>query len=134
MSYKIATKWNCIYELNSDNKILSSLIKKVWCKCTFLNHFREANEQLLSALLLPCSDYKDYKSSFNELLDKDSSFTIHQKNVQSLAIEIYKCLHGLSPTILGEVSIYRTSFLIPYDLRMPNESYARIPKTVKYGT
>ena len=87
-----------------------------------------------SYIELPCSDYKDYKSSFNELLDKDSSFTIHQKNVQSLAIEIYKCLRGLSPTILGEVSIYRTSFLIPYDLRMPNESYARIPKTVKYGT
>ena len=37
--------------------------------------------------------YFDYNSSFNELLDKDGSFTIHQKNVQSLAIEIYKYLH-----------------------------------------
>ena len=32
----------------------------------------------------------EYNSSFNELLDKDGSFTIHQRNVQSLAIEIYK--------------------------------------------
>ena len=30
--------------------------------------------------------YSDYNSSFNELLDKDGSFTIHQRNVQSLAI------------------------------------------------
>ena len=44
--------------------------------------------------------YSDYNSSFNELLDKDGSFTIHQRNVQSLAIEIYKYLHDLSPAIL----------------------------------
>ena len=44
--------------------------------------------------------YLDYNSSFNELLDKDGSFTIHQRNVQSLAIEMYKYLHGLSPAIL----------------------------------
>ena len=47
--------------------------------------------------------YSDYNSFFNELLDKDGSFTIHQRNVQSLAIEIYKYLHGLSPAILNEV-------------------------------
>ena len=37
--------------------------------------------------------YSDYKSSFNELFEKDRSFTIHQKIVQSLAIEIYKYIH-----------------------------------------
>ena len=37
---------------SSDDKILSSLIEKAWCTCTFLNHFREANEQLLCALFL----------------------------------------------------------------------------------
>ena len=47
--------------------------------------------------------YSDYNSSFNEPLDKDGSFTIHQRNVQSLAIEIYKYLYGLSPAILSEV-------------------------------
>ena len=31
--------------ISSNNKILLSLIKKVWCLCTFLNHSREANEQ-----------------------------------------------------------------------------------------
>ena len=41
-----------IYKLSSEDKILSSLIKKAWCTCTFLNHFREVNEQLLCALFL----------------------------------------------------------------------------------
>ena len=76
--------------------------------------------------------YSDYNSSFKELLDKDGSFTIHQRNVQSLAIEIYKYLHGLSPAILNEV--FKVNETIPYDLRMRNELYARNPKTVRYGT
>ena len=40
------------YKLSSDEKILSSLIKKAWCTRTFKNHFREAKEQLLCALFL----------------------------------------------------------------------------------
>ena len=39
--------------------------------------------------------YKDYKSSFTELLSEDKSFTVHQKIVQRLAIEIYKVKYGL---------------------------------------
>ena len=76
--------------------------------------------------------YCDYNSSFNELLDKDDSFTIHQSNVQSLAIEIYKYLNDLSPAILSEV--FKISKTISYDLRMRNELYARNSKTVRYGT
>ena len=34
----------------SADKILSSLIEKVWCACIFLNYFRESNEKLLCAL------------------------------------------------------------------------------------
>ena len=61
-------------------------------------------------------------SSFDELLDKDGSFTIHQRNVQVLAIEIFKYLHGLSPAIVSEV--FKVNEIIPQDLRMRNELYA----------
>ena len=71
-------------------------------------------------------------SSFYELLDKDGSFTIRQRDVQSLAIEIYKYLHGLFPAILSEV--FQVNEIIPHDLRMRNELYARNLKTVIYGT
>ena len=47
--------------------------------------------------------YSDYKSSFNTLLEKDGSFSIHHRNIQSLAIEIHKFLHGLSPAIMGDI-------------------------------
>ena len=63
--------------------------------------------------------HSDYNSSFNELLDKDGSFTIHQRNVQSLPIEIYKYLHGLTRVILSEV--FKVNETIPYALRMRNE-------------
>ena len=41
----------------------------------------------------------DFKSSFNELLQKDNSFRIHHRNIQSLSIEIHKFLNVFSPNI-----------------------------------
>ena len=73
--------------------------------------------------------YSDYNPSFYELLDKDDTFTIHQKNVQNLATEICKYLHGLSSAILSEV--FKVNETIPYDLRMRNKLN---PKIVIYGT
>ena len=35
-----------------------------------------------------------------ELLDKDASFAGHHRNIQTLATEIYKHIHGLSPGIM----------------------------------
>ena len=47
--------------------------------------------------------YKDKLSSFEELLKKDGSVTIHHKNLHTLATEIYKFINGLAPKIMGEV-------------------------------
>ena len=47
--------------------------------------------------------YSDIKSSFEALLMKDKSFSIHERNIQSLAIEIYKFLNGLYPSFLNNV-------------------------------
>ena len=60
--------------------------------------------------------YSDYNLTFYELLDKDDTFKIYQNNVQILAIEIYKYLHGLYPAILRD--IFKVNETIPYDLRM----------------
>ena len=40
--------------------------------------------------------YSDYKSSFCELLEKDKSFSIHHKNIQSLDIEIFCIIYRLA--------------------------------------
>ena len=41
--------------------------------------------------------YNDKQSSFTELLNKDSSVSIHIRNIQMLAIEMLKFYNGLSP-------------------------------------
>ena len=63
---------------------------------------------------------------------KDNSFSIHEKNIQSLAIEIYKFLNGLSPSFLNNV--FHKNISNSYDLRNHKEIYSRNPKTVRYGT
>ena len=53
--------------------------------------------------------YSDHVSSFDELLKKDRSVSIHHRNIQSLAIELYKFLHGLSPSIMKNVFHFNTN-------------------------
>ena len=76
--------------------------------------------------------YSGYISTFQRLQDKDTSFSVHHKNIQTLAIEIYKNIHGLSPAIMGEV--FKINRTLPYNLRTQNDFSSRVPKTVKYGT
>ena len=43
---------------------------------------------------------EDYKSSFAELLSEDKSFTLHNRNVQKLATEMYKVKNELCQKIM----------------------------------
>ena len=47
--------------------------------------------------------YSDQSSTFEELLEGDKTFSIHRKNIQSLFIEIYNFLNGLSPDMINSV-------------------------------
>jgi hypothetical protein len=47
--------------------------------------------------------YKDYKSSFNELLKNDKSISIHHRNIHCVAIEMYKAKNDLSPPFMKEI-------------------------------
>ena len=47
--------------------------------------------------------YQDKKSSFEKLLQKDKSVSVHMKNLQYLATEIFKVKNSLSPIIMHEV-------------------------------
>ena len=47
--------------------------------------------------------YNDQISSFQELLGKDNSFTVHHFNIQSLAIEMFKVVNNIAATIIGDL-------------------------------
>ena len=60
------------------------------------------------------STYQDNMSTFQELLNKDNSVSIHYRNMQALATEMLKIHQGLSPEILRETFVSKTSL---YNLR-----------------
>ena len=47
--------------------------------------------------------YRDSVSTFEELLERDHSFTIHERNIQSLCIEMFKVKLGISPQFMNEI-------------------------------
>ena len=75
--------------------------------------------------------YKDYNSTFQELLNKDNSVSIHHRNLQTLVIEMYKVKHKLSPSIMNQVF---TEQHIPYDLRNDCTWASSNIRTVYNGT
>ena len=75
--------------------------------------------------------YYDQVSSFCKLLRRDGSFCIHDSNVWSLAIELYKFFYGISPSIMKNV--FHITINIPYNLRSCSELYSRNPKIIKYS-
>ena len=58
--------------------------------------------------------YKYYISSFEDLLKRDKSITIYHKNIQSLAIELFKVKQNLFDSILRNIFQARP---ISYNLR-----------------
>ena len=68
----------------------------VWMFCSRtlndkINHIHERALRLV---------YLDYTSSFDELLKKDNVVTIHQRNIQLLATEMFKMIKGIGPEIM----------------------------------
>ena len=47
--------------------------------------------------------YDDNTSTFEDLLVKSSSILIHHRNLQNIAIEVYKALHNLSSVSMSDL-------------------------------
>ena len=49
--------------------------------------------------------YPDYPSSFTELLTKENSTSIHNRNIQLLVTELFKVKNGLLPSFMKEIFV-----------------------------
>ena len=69
-----------------------------YCPLVWMFHCRTTNNKMNKlherALRLI---YKDKSLTFEQLLEKDQSFTIHERNIQKLAIEMYKVKNKMTP-------------------------------------
>ena len=75
-----------------------------YCPLIWMNHSRTLNNRINRiqerALRIV---YNDRKSTFSELLTKDKSVTVHSRNLQILATELFKVKNGMSPEIISNI-------------------------------
>ena len=93
----------------------------IWLFCT-KGAINRTHKRALRAL------YGDYGSTFEELLDRDKSKTIHKKNLHILMTEVYRTINHLNPEYMWEFFTKRD---VPYGLRsselcmIPSVNYQR---------
>ena len=103
-----------------------------YCPLIWMFHSRTLNNRINKiherALRLV---YNDNISTFSELLTKDGSFCIHHRNIQKLAIEMYKVKHNISPPLMNDIFIPKQN---TYNLRNSQVWEIRPVKSVYNGT
>ena len=75
--------------------------------------------------------YSNKSSSFWELLERDNSVTIHERNIQVLLTEVFKVKSGAAPEITTEILNFKD---YSYDLRKNNCLEKRIIQSCEYGS
>ena len=73
--------------------------------------------------------YKDVDLSFEELLEKSGSVSIHYRNLQLLAVVIFKALNNLSSPLMSELFKIKET---KYNLRYVNGIVSTKPHTTRY--
>ena len=104
-----------------------------YCPLTWMFHNRLINNKI-NRLHERCLRivYNDNQSTFEELIEKDNIVSVHQRNLQFLAIELYKVVNGISPDLMEEVFPFNDDS--GYNLRNNRTFKSRRVKSMRYGT
>ena len=103
-----------------------------YCPLVWMCHSRTLNNKINKLHERPLRlFYEDRQSTFEELLNIDKSATIHDRNLQVLAAELYKVPHGLAPDLLNDIFKKRS---VTYSFRKNPTFETRNIKSVYYGS
>jgi len=104
-----------------------------YCSLVWMSHSRKLNNKInrIQERALRMI-YNDRTSSFDELLNKNGSVTVHVQNIRSLMIEMFKAKIGEGPEILSD--IFERNNNPTYNLRCNNDFKSRKIKTEQYGS
>ena len=99
---------------------------------TWMFHDRKINNMInrVHERALRCV-YRNDTSTFEELLIKDGSFTIHHRNIQAMAIEMFKLKMGMGPSLLD--NIFKLNPARQYHLRGNTDFLVPPVNTVHFG-
>ena len=89
----------CTLLINSFIKSHSSYCPLIWMFCN-RKSMKKANKIQECYLRLMANKYK---LSYEELLDLTNEISPHQRCLNSLMTEVYKCLNGLSSDIMNDI-------------------------------
>ena len=92
---------------------------------TYKNKINRLHERCLRLI------YNDKRSSFEDLLEKDNSVSIHHKNLQALAMEMFKIHTKTFSKIMQEVFLVKEQR--NYNLRNQTDFVIPQVKSVNYG-
>ena len=101
--------------------LMKAFIESLFCYCPLIwrchnravnNKINYLHEELLRTI------YKDNTSSFEDLLKRDKSFTVHQRNIQLRTTELFKVEGNLSSNIMYDIFQTRK---IDHNLRSQND-------------
>ena len=103
-----------------------------YCPLTWMCHNRTIKRKI-NRLHERCLRiiYNDKKSSFKTLLEKDGSVSIHDRNIQCLATEMYKVSNGLSPPVVSNIHKKKCH---PYNLQINSRFSRPLVRSVFHGT
>ena len=104
-----------------------------YCLLVWMCHSR-ANNNKINRLHERCLRivYNDKQSSFNELLKKDGSVSIHMRNMQILATEMYKFIINLSPPLMNRV--FKLNSESRYNLTQISNFSRSLVRSIYHGT
>ena len=103
-------------------KVTKSINYQTNIKDRKINHIHERSLRI---------GYRDYNSYFKDLLKKkDNSVCIHHRNIQSLAVELFRVKENPSNTIMSDIF---TNRVLNYNLLSQTDFLRNTVNTTKFG-